>query len=99
MLPNRVLLRSALEPSRYQDRRTWKMTPAMIRARQPFFVRNMVALGFFLGLTGGIYYYTYAFLHKDNDFADVPIPPIDEAELKQLQKEYEMRKKQSEAQR
>ncbi|CAL9731738.1 cytochrome c oxidase assembly factor 3, mitochondrial [Monosporozyma unispora] len=94
MLPNRVLLRSALEPSRYQDQRTWKMTPAMIRARKPFFVRNMIGLTFFVGLTTGIYYYTYSFLHKDNDFADVPIPPIDEEDLKQLQKEYELRKKQ-----
>ncbi|CAL9736281.1 cytochrome c oxidase assembly factor 3, mitochondrial [Monosporozyma servazzii] len=94
MLPNRVLLRSVLEPSRYQDQRTWKMTPAMIRARQPFFARNMIGLAFFVGLTGGIYYYTYSFLHKDNDFADVPIPPIEEEDLKQLQKEYELRKKQ-----
>ena len=95
MIVNKVLLRGVLEPSRYQDPRTYKMTPAMIRARKPFFVRNMIGLTFFVGLTGGIYYYTYNFLHKDNDFEDVPIPPIDEEELKQLQKEYELRKNQS----
>lgn len=68
------------------------MTPAMIRARQPFFKRNMVGLGLLLGVTAGVYIYTYNFLHKDNDFADVPVPPISEAELAQLKKEYEVLK-------
>lgn len=68
------------------------MTPAMIRARQPFFRRNMIGLGILLGVTGGVYAYTYNFLHKDNDFADVPIPPISEEELAQLKKEYEVLK-------
>ncbi|KAL3232719.1 Cytochrome c oxidase assembly factor 3, mitochondrial [Nakaseomyces bracarensis] len=82
-----------LEPSRYQDPRTWKMTPAMIRARQPFFKGNMLGLFSLLAVTGGIYVYTYKFLHKDNDFDDVPIPPIDPTELEQLKKEYEEHKK------
>ncbi|CCE91767.1 Coa3p TDEL_0D01830 [Torulaspora delbrueckii] len=81
-----------LDPSRYQDTRTWKMTPAMIRARQPFFRRNMIGLGLLLGVTGGVYFYTYNFLHRDNDFADVPVPPISEEELAQLKKEYEVLK-------
>lgn len=81
-----------LDPSRYQDTRTWKMTPAMLRARQPFFKRNMIGLAILLGVTGGVYVYTYNFLHKDNDFADVPIPPIDEKELEQLKREYESHK-------
>ncbi|SMN19270.1 similar to Saccharomyces cerevisiae YJL062W-A COA3 Mitochondrial inner membrane protein that participates in regulation of COX1 translation [Maudiozyma saulgeensis] len=83
-----------LEKSPYQDPRTFKMTPAMIRARQPFFVRNMIGLAALLGVSGGVYLYTYKFLHKDNDFSDVPIPPIDEKELAQLKKEYEEHKRQ-----
>lgn len=83
-----------LETSPYQDPRTFKMTPAMIRARKPFFARNMMGLAALLGVAGGVYYYTYEFLHKDNDFADVPIPPIDAKELEQLKKEYEEHKQQ-----
>lgn len=86
-----------LETSPYQDPRTFKMTPAMIRARKPFFARNMMGLAALLGVAGGVYYYTYEFLHKDNDFADVPIPPIDAKELEQLKKEYEEHKKQRDA--
>ncbi|CAI4043691.1 hypothetical protein SKDZ_10G1490 [Saccharomyces kudriavzevii ZP591] len=82
-----------LNPSNYQDVRTWKMTPAMIRARRPFFKGNMLGLTLLLGVTGCVYYYTYNFLHKDNDFADVPIPPIDPQELETLKKEYEAKKK------
>ncbi|CCC68831.1 hypothetical protein NCAS_0B07470 [Naumovozyma castellii] len=78
-----------LERSPYQDPRTWKMTPAMIRARKPFFKGNMIGLAAFTGLSVGIYFYTYSFLHKDNDFSDVPIPPVSEEELAQLRKEFE----------
>lgn len=81
------------EPSRYQDHRTWKMTPAMIRARQPFFTKNLIGLVTLLGVTGGIYGYTYSFLHKDDDFGDIPIPPITKEELDLLKKEYELEKK------
>ncbi|CAG97867.1 Coa3p [Kluyveromyces lactis] len=81
-----------LEPSPYQDHKTWKMTPAMIRARQPFFKKNLMGLVILLGVTGTIYTYTYKMLNKDSDFADVPIPPIDEKELEQLKKEYELEK-------
>ena len=81
-----------LEPSPYLDPKTWKMTPAMIRARQPFFRNNMIGLALLLGVTGGVYYYTFDFLHKDNDFADVPIPPIGDKELAALQKEFKDKK-------
>lgn len=57
-----------------------------------FFRRNMIGLGLLLGVTGGVYFYTYNFLHRDNDFADVPVPPISEEELAQLKKEYEVLK-------
>ncbi|CUS21090.1 LAQU0S02e05644g1_1 [Lachancea quebecensis] len=83
----------AFEPSRYQDPRTWKMTPAMIRARRPFFKKNLLGLGILVSVTGGIYVYTHRFLNRDNDFADVPIPPIDAKELEQLKKEYEQHKR------
>ncbi|KAJ4171306.1 Cytochrome c oxidase assembly factor 3, mitochondrial [Fusarium falciforme] len=53
----------------------------------------MLGLTLLLGVTGSVYYYTYHFLHKDNDFADVPIPPIDPQELEALKKEYEAKKK------
>lgn len=36
----------------------------------------------------GIYMYTWNFLSKD-DFGDIPIPPISDAELAELRKEYE----------
>lgn len=88
-----------LEKSPYQDPTTFKMTPAMIRARKPFFIKNMFGLGLLLGTTAGIYMYTYKFLHKDNDFKDVPIPPIDEKELATLKKEYEARKQLKEEQK
>ncbi|KAL6940161.1 Cytochrome c oxidase assembly factor 3, mitochondrial [Hanseniaspora vineae] len=84
----------AFEQSRYQDPVTYKMTPAMIRARRPFFAKNMLGLGILLGVTAGVYGYTYNFLHRDGDFSDVPIPPIDAKELEQLKKEYEEHKKQ-----
>ncbi|CCH61678.1 hypothetical protein TBLA_0F01350 [Henningerozyma blattae CBS 6284] len=81
------------EPSPYQDRKTWKMTPAMIRAREPFFRRNIIGVSVLLGVSASIYFYTYRFLHKDNDFADVPIPPIDPKELETLKQEYYKDKK------
>ncbi|CAI4886636.1 CLL_collapsed_G0029350.mRNA.1.CDS.1 [Saccharomyces cerevisiae] len=52
-----------LNPSKYQDTRTWKMTPAMIRARKPFFKGNMLGLTLLLGVTGSLVLY---------HFADVP---------------------------
>ncbi|AMD19293.1 HBR392Cp [Eremothecium sinecaudum] len=84
------------KPNPYQDPRTGKMTPAMIRARQPYFKKNMISLVVLLGLVGGIYTYTYRFLHKDDDFRDVPIPPIDEKELQKLKMEYMNEKKRRE---
>ena len=71
------------------------MTPAMIRARRPFFFKNFIGLGILLSITGGIYVYTHSFLNRDNDFSDVPIPPIDAKELEKLKKEYEQHKKNS----
>lgn len=84
--------RLSLNRSPYHDPRTWKMTPAMIRARRPYFWKNATAFVVLSGITVGIYLYTYSFLGQD-DFEDVPIPPISEAELVKLKKEYEASKK------
>ncbi len=67
------------------------MTPAMIRARQPFFWKNLATFGLLSSIAGGVYYYTVLKLSRD-DFADIPVPPIEENELKQLQQEYEAKK-------
>lgn len=66
----------------------------MLRARQPYFVRNMIGLVVLLAIPAGIYAYTFNFLNQD-DFEDIPIPPLDDATIKQLQKEYEQEKKSS----
>lgn len=64
------------------------MTPAAIRARQPYFWKNLVlASGLFI-FVGSIYAYSLKALVQD-DFADVPIPPISEDKLRELQKERE----------
>ncbi|CEP24396.1 hypothetical protein BN1211_5206 [Cyberlindnera jadinii] len=77
----------ALQQSKYHDPRTFKMTPAMIRARRPFFWKNAATFAVLSTITVSIYAYTYSFLGKD-DFSDVPIPPITEEELTKLKKEY-----------
>lgn len=68
------------------------MTPAMIRARRPYFWRNAAVFVALATITCSVYGYTYSFLGKDT-FADVPIPPISEEELAKLKKEYEANKK------
>lgn len=69
------------------------MTPAALRARRPYFVKNMItALGLF-ALTGGIYLYTFKSIQRDDDFSDVPVPPISDENLDKLKREYEQEKK------
>lgn len=68
------------------------MTPAALRARKPFMVKNaLTALGFF-GFAAGVYFYSLNALVQD-DFADVPIPPISDEKLAELKKHYEEDKK------
>lgn len=76
----------------YYDKNTFRMSPAMVRARQPYVVKNMVGLVLLSAVPLSIYFYTYSFLAQD-DFEDIPIPPLDDATVKQLQKEYEESKK------
>jgi cytochrome c oxidase assembly factor 3 len=67
------------------------MTPAMIRARRPYFWKNAATFAVLSTITVSVYFYTYSFLGKDT-FDDIPIPPIDDAELQKLRKEYEAEK-------
>lgn len=76
------------DPAPTLDPKTFRMTPAMMRARRPYFWKNAVGLVVVGVIPVGIYAYTWQMLHKD-EFADVPIPPISEEELARLKQEYE----------
>ncbi|GMM33187.1 Coa3 protein [Saccharomycopsis crataegensis] len=83
------LRRSVFPVSPYQDQRTWKMTPSMIRARSQYFWPNAITFTVLGGLSVGIYFYTYHFLAKD-EFDDIEIPPVSEEDLKKLREEYQV---------
>lgn len=76
----------------YYQQHTYRMSPAMLRARQPYFVKNMIGLAVLLAVPFGIYTYTFNFLNQD-EFDDIPIPPLDDKTIHQLQQEYEAEKK------
>lgn len=44
----------SLKPSPYQNPKSFTMTPAALRARQPFFWKNMFTAGALMGLCAGI---------------------------------------------
>lgn len=67
------------------------MSPAMLRARRPYFWKNMGAFGILGGISLSVYLYTYNFLMQD-DFENIPIPPIKDEDLTALRKEYEEKK-------
>lgn len=48
----------------------------------------MLGFAVFGSIPLGVYIYTWNFLSKD-DLSDIPIPPISDAELAELRKEYE----------
>ncbi|ODV94295.1 hypothetical protein PACTADRAFT_4240 [Pachysolen tannophilus NRRL Y-2460] len=75
----------------YHSKYNYTMTPAMLRARKPYFWRNTVSLFVLGGISLSVYVYTYSFLMKD-DFEDIPIPPISDEDLAKLKKEYEANK-------
>jgi cytochrome c oxidase assembly factor 3 len=77
---------------RYRDPQTFEMTPAMLRVRAPFFWRNTIGLFVVAAIPAGVYYYTWNSLTKD-EFGDIPIPPISDAELAKLRREYEEKKR------
>lgn len=68
------------------------MTPAALRARKPFFWKNIIMASGLFALTAGIYAYSLHALIQD-DFADVPVPPISEQELAKLRAERDAEKK------
>ncbi|CAN6611544.1 cytochrome c oxidase assembly factor 3, mitochondrial [Trichomonascus vanleenenianus] len=80
-----------LKPSPYQNPYTFTMTPAALRARKPFFWKNITVASALFGLSAGIYWYTLRTIQTD-DFEDVPIPPISNEELARLKKEHEANK-------
>ena len=51
----------------------------------------MIGLAVLIAVPVSIYTYTYRFLNQD-DFDDIPIPPLDDATIKKLQAEYEHEK-------
>lgn len=59
------------------------MTPAALRARKPFFWKNIAMASGLFAMTAGIYFYSLHALVQD-DFADIPVPPISEEELAKL---------------
>ncbi|RKP29089.1 cytochrome oxidase assembly protein 3, mitochondrial, partial [Metschnikowia bicuspidata] len=74
--------------ARYRDPITGRITSALYRAREPFFWKNMLGFAVFGSIPLGVYIFTWKFLSKD-DLSDIPIPPISDAELAELRKEYE----------
>lgn len=70
------------------------MTPAALRARQPYFWKNMALASALFGMSAGIYFYSLRAIQAD-DFEDVPIPPISDQELHKLQQEHEQAKQDS----
>lgn len=68
------------------------MSPALLRVRAPYFVRNTIALIVATSIPLGVYCYTINVLSKD-EFSDIPIPPIADDELAKLRKEHEDKKK------
>lgn len=89
--PFRSLLTFRKGQTRYRDPITHQMTPALYRVRKPYFWKNMAGLVICSAIPLTVYIYTWKVLSKD-EFSDIPIPPIEDSELKQLQNEYNSKK-------
>lgn len=83
-----------MKPSPFQNPQTYTMTPMAWRARRPFFWKNVALASVLFGASIGVYYYTLSVIKKDDDFDDVPVPPISDADLAKLKSEYEKTKQQ-----
>lgn len=90
MRPSLWMMKNRMDS--YYDRQTMRMSPSLVRARRPYFWRNFGTFLALLALPAGIYGYTFHFLHTD-DFGDIPIPPLSDEQVLQLQKEYAEQKK------
>lgn len=66
------------------------MTPALYRVRAPFFKKNMIGLAVFTAIPLAVYAYTWNMLSQD-EFSDIPIPPLSDSEIEKLKKEYEQK--------
>ncbi|ODQ67449.1 hypothetical protein NADFUDRAFT_45547 [Nadsonia fulvescens var. elongata DSM 6958] len=64
------------------------MTPAMRRARAPFFWKNLATFVGLFSLIGGVYGYAM-YVTRPDDFGDIPVPPINDSELASLKAKYE----------
>lgn len=71
--------------SRYQNPTNYTMTPAALRARQPYFWRNVVTAVSLFTFVSGVYFYSLNALVQD-DFADVPVPPVSDQQLAELRR-------------
>ncbi|KAI4134964.1 MAG: hypothetical protein LQ347_001076 [Umbilicaria vellea] len=63
---------AVLPRSSYYDKH-YRQTAALIRARQPFLIKNIITGTAIFGLVISIYAYTIKAVSQD-DFSDVPIP-------------------------
>ncbi|VEU20073.1 DEKNAAC100452 [Brettanomyces naardenensis] len=89
MLP--TLARFAARGSSYYENGSYRMSPAMIRARRPYFWRNFGTFLIIASVPLGVYLYTFSFLHTD-DLEDIPVPPLSDEQVQELQKEYRKEK-------
>ncbi|KAI5950171.1 COA3 [Candida jiufengensis] len=88
---NSLRLMGKIVGAPYRDPITHQITPALYRVRQPFFWRNTAGLFVIGGLPLLVYWYTFYKMTED-DFSDIPIPPISDEELSKLQKEFNEKK-------
>lgn len=66
---------SGVLPERKEYQKYGGQNPAMLRARAPYRVRNMVALALLIGICVSIYSYTIFAIGQDS-FEDVPMPHL-----------------------
>ncbi|CAG8811457.1 10482_t:CDS:2, partial [Cetraspora pellucida] len=62
-------------PSRYHQAKGYSQSPALQRARRPFFVRNVITGLLLLGFTGAVYTYSIMAVKQD-DLGDIPMPHL-----------------------
>ncbi|VVT55767.1 uncharacterized protein SAPINGB_P004728 [Magnusiomyces paraingens] len=90
--PNENGYKPLLRTSKYQNPVNYTMTPAALRARKPYFWKNTIASIVLFGVVGGIYFYSLNALVQD-DFGDIPVPPISDDKLAELRRKRDEEKK------
>ncbi|XBW37636.1 hypothetical protein QEN19_003218 [Hanseniaspora menglaensis] len=71
-----------------------RMSNALLRAREPYWKKNVLFGGILFAFFGGSLLYTFKTILSSDEFQDIPIPPIEEEDLKRLRAEYEEKKRQ-----